>query len=418
MRSRAPASNRAMFWTMVRGAMLRRRGRALAAVCSSAVGAAALFCLAAVCLTVPAQMTAEMRHFGANLVVVPVAAQDGQHEAPTRLSTQQLDAASVAVATATGGAPKAGGAAEGVRSAAYRYENVRVNKVPFLLAGIDVADVKDLNGHWQVQGSWPSTGQVLIGLDVAQTTGLSVGATVTVEYLSSDNLDPATPVPSSGESADHAGQAQWRVAGIVDTGGREDDIIYAVTADVETLTGSAGQGYDVVEYSVDTSGASMDAVVDAVDASGQGALQAEPVAKITSGDSRIITMLDTLFWMVSLVVLALTTVGVSTTMTIIVTERLREIGLRKALGASASEIAREFHAEALLLGLVGGTVGIGVGHLLATGIGVGVFDRPVAFSWWLAAVALLVTALVAVLASYLPVRRASRIDPAVVLREE
>ena len=75
----------------------------------------------------------------------------------------------------------------------------------------------------------------------------------------------------------------------------------------------------------------MSSVVEAVEASHDG-IQAEPVSKITSGDTRIITMLNTLFWVVSLVVLALTLVGVSTTMTVIVSERRNEIGLRKALG--------------------------------------------------------------------------------------
>ncbi|WP_257210710.1 hypothetical protein [Actinomyces ruminis] len=53
-----PMTNRRMFVTMLIGAMLRRRSRALAAIGSSVVGAATLFCLAAICLAVPAQMSA------------------------------------------------------------------------------------------------------------------------------------------------------------------------------------------------------------------------------------------------------------------------------------------------------------------------------------------------------------------------
>ena len=445
-RKNRPMTNRRMFATMLLGSVFRRRSRVLVAVLSSAVGAATLFCLAAICLAVPAQMSAQMRQFGANLIVVPVSA-DGS---ATRVSQAAVDAATDAVASATGTA------ANEVTTASYRYETVRVNKSPYMVAGIDTDKVSALNGHWEVRGSWPAQGEVLVGLDVANAAGLTVGSTVTAEYLSSDNLKlvsdgdaaaaagAATPsaaaAPTAGPTAtasasstaapggpgagaagsdgsSAANQAEWRVAGVVDTGGDEDDIIYANEADVDALTGVAGPGYDVVEYSVNTSQVPMSSVVQAVDASHDG-IQAEPVSKITSGDTRIITMLNTLFWVVSLVVLALTLVGVSTTMTVIVSERRNEIGLRKALGASGRAISLEFYSQAAALGLIGGVIGTAVGYGLAVAVSVGVFEQAVDFTWWLAVLAVLMTAAVAVIASYSPVRSASRIDPALVLREE
>lgn len=445
-RKNRPMTNRRMFATMLLGSVFRRRSRVLVAVLSSAVGAATLFCLAAICLAVPAQMSAQMRQFGANLIVVPVSA-DGS---ATRVSQAAVDAATDAVASATGTA------ANEVTTASYRYETVRVNKSPYMVAGIDTDKVSALNGHWEVRGSWPAQGEVLVGLDVANAAGLTVGSTVTAEYLSSDNLKlvsdgdaaaaagAATPsaaaAPTAGPTAtasasstaapggpgagaagsdgsSAANQAEWRVAGVVDTGGDEDDIIYATEADVDALTGVPDPGYDVVEYSVNTSQVPMSSVVQAVDASHDG-IQAEPVSKITSGDTRIITMLNTLFWVVSLVVLALTLVGVSTTMTVIVSERRNEIGLRKALGASGRAISLEFYSQAAALGLIGGAIGTAVGYGLAVAVSVGVFGQAVGFTWWLAVVAVLMTAVVAVIASYSPVRSASRIDPALVLREE
>ena len=467
-------TNHRMFVTMLAGATFRRRSRALAATLSSAVGAATLFCLAAVCLAVPAQMTAQMRQFGANLIVVPVSA-----EATTpRITEQSAQAAVKAAASATGTEE------DRLRQADYRYETVRINRSPYLLAGINVNEVRRLNGHWSLEGSWPSGGQVLVGKDVAEAASLKVGSTVTAEYLSSDNLSldsshqgPAsstddaatgttasqTPGTGPGEGADHSGQsdhsgqggraghsghgghaghggssgggaasgagdpaasesaqgtAQWQVAGIVDTGGQEDDIVYATSADVDQLTGTSLVGYDVVEMSIDTSSTTMDDVVAAVESAGGGRLQAEPVSKITSGDTRIITMLNTLFWVVSAVVLALTLVGVSTTMTVIVSERRNEIGLRKALGASGRSIATEFYSEAAVLGAVGGVLGTGVGYGLAVAVCRSVFETTLAFSWPLAVASVALTSVVAVAASCSPVRRASRIDPALVLREE
>ncbi len=473
-------TNRRMFVIMLGRALARRRSRALAAIGSSAVGAATLFCLAAVCLAIPAQMNAQMRQFGANLILVPLqgsseAATAGPAAAPSAASaapqpsagaTPSGSAAAIpsdgpaaapqpsagatpsASATASPAASPAGAddaaapttarvspqaaadaanavaAATGsstTRSAAYRYETVRINKSPYLVGGIDVDAVRALNGHWEIEGRWPGDGEVLIGLDVAESTGFKVGSTVNAEYLGSDDLSLSSTVSSSGDTAQAAGQASWRVSGIVDTGGSEDDILYVPLGQLETLTGSADAGYDVVEFSVDTTSVTAADVADAVngaaEASGQG-VRAEPVSKITSGDTRIITMLDTLFWVVAVVVLGLTLVGVSTTMTVIVSERRNEIGLRKALGASSRSIAVEFYTEAACLGLIGGLIGTAIGYALARAVGIGVFEQPIGFSWWLALLSVLLSALVAVIASAGPVQGATRIDPALVLREE
>ena len=145
-RKNRPMTNRRMFATMLLGSVFRRRSRVLVAVLSSAVGAATLFCLAAICLAVPAQMSAQMRQFGANLIVVPVSA-DGS---ATRVSQAAVDSATDAVASATGTA------ANEVTTASYRYETVRVNKSPYMVAGIDTDKVSALNGHWEVRGSWPA----------------------------------------------------------------------------------------------------------------------------------------------------------------------------------------------------------------------------------------------------------------------
>ena len=439
-------TNRRMFVIMLGRALARRRSRALAAIGSSAVGAATLFCLAAVCLAIPAQMNAQMRQFGANLILVPLqgsseAATAGPAATPTaaaataaphpsaaaspspgadaaapataRVSPQAAADAADAVAAATG--------SSATPSAAYRYETVRINKSPYLVGGIDVDAVRALNGHWEIEGRWPGDGEVLIGLDVAESTGFKVGSTVNAEYLGSDDLSLSSTVSSSGDTAQAAGQASWRVSGIVDTGGSEDDILYVPLGQLETLTGNADAGYDVVEFSVDTTSVTAADVADAVnraaDAAGQG-VRAEPVSKITSGDTRIITMLDTLFWVVAVVVLGLTLVGVSTTMTVIVSERRNEIGLRKALGASSRSIAVEFYTEAACLGLIGGLIGTAIGYALARAVGIGVFEQPIGFSWWLALLSVLLSALVAVIASAGPVQGATRIDPALVLREE
>ena len=54
-----------------------------------------------------------------------------------------------------------------MKSAAYRYESVRINSAPYTIAGVDVKTVRALNRHWNVTGDWPGSDNVMVGRDVA-----------------------------------------------------------------------------------------------------------------------------------------------------------------------------------------------------------------------------------------------------------
>lgn len=430
-------TNTGMFFRMLLSAVFRRRSRAVMAVVASLVGAATLSCLAMICIAVPQQMNQEMRAYGANLIVTPLAdsenGKSGIDDAMVEHTTEMVSAK---------GSEK---------HATYRYENVRVNAAPYVMAGVNPAQVRNLNHHWVVDGSWPSAGKVLVGRDVADAMGLKVGGSITIGYRASDNAassgqasqpgtDGTDGTAQSGTDGTSDGQTssvstgaqqtqnghvssdimdtsgtEFRVAGIVDTGGSEDSIIYALAGDVDKLTGST-RGVDVIEYS---SGASdLTALVNSINDMTSMRVKAQQVTKITASDTRVITMLQTLFWIVSLVVLVFTLVGVGTTISSIVSQRRNEIGLRKALGASSHAIGVEFYVESAVYGLLGGLLGTATGYGMARWLCATVFERSIGFNWWLAVVSVVFSALVAVVASIPPVHRATRIDPAVVLREE
>lgn len=433
-------TNRKMFFTMLWGAVFRRRSRAMMAVIASLVGAATLFCLASVCVAVPQQMNEEMRAYGANLIVTPASATG---------KSQGIDTAIVRNVTALIGA------GHSVKSAAYRYESVRINSAPYTIAGVDVKAVRALNRHWNVTGDWPGSGNVMVGRDVADALGVKVGSRVTIGYRAADASASASSSASaksdsdeSTETAESSAQGtqstqttqgeqttqatengrvssdimdnngtEFRISGIVDTGGNEDSIIYATTADVSKLAGHE-RGADVVEYSVNAMGDDLNAIVDGINRNPNSAVKAQTVTRITSSDTRIIAMLQTLFWIVSLVVLVLTLVGVGTTISSIVSQRRNEIGLRKALGADSRAIGVEFYVESGIYGLIGGLLGTAIGYVLARVLCATVFGREIGFNWLLGAGSLLLSVAIAVIASIPPVRRATRIDPAIVLREE
>ena len=412
-------TNRKMFWAMIVGAVFRRRSRAVMAVIASMVGAATLFCLAAISIAVPQQMNDELRSYGANLIVTSTAG----------MSEETISSIESTV-----------GQAGEAKAAAYRYESVRINAAPYVMAGIDVDEVRNLNRHWNVDGDWPSEGRVLIGRDVADALGVEIGSTVTIGYRGGESQTSEDADSDAANNSDSIGGqmrdgrvstdildtsgTRFQVSGIVDTGGSEDELVYATNADLTSIAGERGP--DVIEFSSQADEQQLSQLVTllndqgskAAQDSGAATYQAQQVTKMTASNQRIITMLQTLFWIVSLVVLTLTLVGVSTTMASIVSQRRNEIGLRKALGASSASVAVEFFVESALYGLVGGLIGMGLGYALARVLCAQVFERTLAFSAGLGAASVLLSVALAIIASIPPVRRATRIDPAIVLREE
>ncbi len=100
-----------------------------------------------------------------------------------------------------------------------------------------------------------------------------------------------------------------------------------------------------------------------------------------------------------------------------VTERTREIGIRKALGAARRDIRRQFFAEALTLSLLGGIAGLVVGFALASLVQA-LSPLPARVTAWSIGLALLVGIVVGITFGVYPAHRASRLDPIEALRQE
>jgi putative ABC transport system permease protein len=110
-------------------------------------------------------------------------------------------------------------------------------------------------------------------------------------------------------------------------------------------------------------------------------------------------------------------IGVMNIMLVAVAERTREIGLRKALGARRSRILSQFVIEAVVLAFCGGVIGVLLGYGIA-GVGRFAMDVPATVPPWAVAVALGVSGGIGLLFGIYPAARASRLDPAVALRNE
>jgi putative ABC transport system permease protein len=110
-------------------------------------------------------------------------------------------------------------------------------------------------------------------------------------------------------------------------------------------------------------------------------------------------------------------IGVMNIMLVSVTERIREIGLRKALGATPGLIRRQFLVEASVLGLAGGALGAGLGIIGAIFLP-GVVGDPITISAWAVAGAVVIAMAIGVIFGVYPASRAAHLAPIDALRSE
>ena len=121
--------------------------------------------------------------------------------------------------------------------------------------------------------------------------------------------------------------------------------------------------------------------------------------------------------LISVLTLLVSGVGIMNIMLATVNARIREIGVRKAVGATNAEIRAQFLAEAILISLAGGTVGIILGLAVPFSVRF-ITNYRVPISGWSVIIAVLVSSLVGIIFGTAPATRAARFDPIESLRYE
>ena len=269
----------------------------------------------------------------------------------------------------------------------------------------------EIGGLAQTDESFTSqfTGKTLpltLGEDVDALSGATVTSAAVVEALNTAR---------NTQSAAAAKTMKYTVTGILTTGGEEESYVFMSLEDMAGLTGS--DTVDVAELSVSASAGELEGYTEKITENAEG-VRARLVKRVTRSETAVLGKLQSLVFLVTAVVLILTMICVSTTMMAVVSERRREIGLRKALGASDGSIRTEFLGEGMFLGLLGGVLGAILGFVFAQVVSVNVFGSSITFQPLLLPAAVIVSMGVAALSCLQPIKRAVAIDPAIVLKDE
>jgi len=324
-----------------------------------------------------------------------------------------------------------------------------------------VTGLERLHPAWKVEGQWPddqdATG-VLIGRRLATRLRLRVGGTIDVAlpgnlpFLSFRGVprtwDDEESRTATGSRARFLSLSRrigmttptnaFQVRGVIETGGEEDDQVLAPLATVQRLAGLEGK-VRRVEISALTKPEDAFARSDLSKLSPeeldrwyctpyassiayqiqQAIPEAEvkPIYQVADTEGRIMNRVGIVMGVLALAALVTSGLAVASMMLAMALERRAEIGLFKSLGATDARVATLLLLEAGVLGLAGGIAGYLLGSVLAWRVGLAVFGAAVGLHVVMLPVCLALALAVTLAASALPLGRALKASPAVVLRD-
>ncbi|HUO28677.1 MAG TPA: FtsX-like permease family protein [Bryobacteraceae bacterium] len=361
-----------MFWSFVLRAVEFRKRRLVLAFAALAVAATLATALFSVYSDIERKMRAQFREYGANMVIAP---EGGSQTVPLE-----------AVAAAE---------RQGAAAAPFIYTVGRVDSEPVVVAGTDFRRAAQLTDYWRVDGARAATpGECLLGSAVAAHFRLRIGDKLA--------LDGAPCV----------------VRGIVSSGGAEDQ---QAIVPLETAAQLAGLRDAVSLVQVRADGAKLPAVAAALSNALPG-VDVRVLHAVAETEANVVLKLRSTLFLLTALILAITTLCVTNNFSALVLERSQEIGVLKAIGAAERKIAALFLSESLILGLVSTAAGYGFGLLVAWWIGRQIFPEASAagvgvnFGVFLPVTG--VTLVVATAATLAAAARIWRIKPAVILRGE
>jgi ABC-type transport system, involved in lipoprotein release, permease component len=282
--------------------------------------------------------------------------------------------------------------------------------------------VAKTNPWWETEGHWfkDHSTESVVGSRFAEKNGIKVGDQVNVSANGHNWMSlTATGVLSSGGAEDDAiivplpiaqrlanKPGEYRKLYVSALTKPEDDF---ARRDPKTMNPDELERWSCSPY-VSSIAYSIKQVLPGSDV--------RVIHRVADGEGKILTRVRLLLWLVTFASLLAAALAVGASSAASVIERRMEIGLMKALGAGSGTVGWLLAAEQLLLALVGGSIGYGVGLLLARFLGTKIFGVPPAPSLLVLGIVLVLASGVTLLGSALPLRRAANYDPAPILRGE
>jgi len=408
-----------LFFRILKNSFLKRPKAVFLVFLSIAMGAAVATAFLGIAGEISHKMALELRSYGANILLEPAALEGGgflREEDLPKIKTVFWKY------NITGFTPYLFGVAEfsaggkrerGIVSGAWFNKQLEVEGEDPSIQGIGV-----IAPWWDVQGSWPEAADdAIVGAALARRLGVVAGKEL---------------------AATVRGRTQrFRVAGIVTTGGFEEEQLFAPLVTVQGLLQQQGKVSRVLvsaltvpmdefgkkdpatmtkdEYEKWYCTAYVTSVAKNVEEVMAGS-RAKPIWQIASAEGALLTKLNSVMLLLTLLALGASATAVSTSLMASMAERSPEIALMKAVGADRFQITAIFLGETLIVSVAGGVIGYLLGDQLAELISRTVFNSTIVSPLWLFPTAIISALVVAIAGSVAPLRRALLIEPVRVLK--
>jgi putative ABC transport system permease protein len=385
---------------MVRGALFRQRGKMLMVAFTIALGSSLATAMLNVMFDVGDKVNQELKTYGANINVMPRGASllddlygvnEGAGVQDKYLNEEEL-----------GKIKTIFWAFNIVDFTPYLYTRVDAgDAAPVRLVGtwfnrrLDlptgetlVTGMRPMKSWWDVEGRWISdedTGAVMVGREAARRRGLSLGDTLSLRA-------------SDGKGAERS----FRVEGIFHAGGDEDESIYAPLSSAQELAAKPGlvsqvevsalttpdnelsrraaqdpKSLSIKDWETWYCTAYVSAICYQIDEVLTDSVS-KPIRQVAESEGAILEKTQLLMFLITVLSLAGSALGISNLVTADVMERSAEIGLLKAVGAWDGPISRLVLTEVLITGIAGGLLGYFGGLGFAQIIGHTVFSSSIA----------------------------------------
>ncbi|UXY12225.1 FtsX-like permease family protein [Kosakonia sp. ML.JS2a] len=370
-----------MLWLLVWRALRLRLQRVSVVFAALTVGAMIVTALSAVWFDINSKMSEELRTFGANFYIGP-AHGSGMPQPELQAILDNAPA----------------GLIHGASPWLYGMARTELEKV--VIVGVWFESMQKLAPYWQVTGNWIGVSfddrNAMIGVKLAERLNVRPGDSITL--------------------VDHQARKKLLIKGVVEAGDATDNMLIVSLDVAQSWLHQPGKiSHALLSVSND---------VGQVESYAQGLqqqypdLEIRPVRKVSASEGQVLDKIKGLMGLVSIVILALSSLCVNTTLMAIVGERSREFALQKALGSSNGDIMRQILLETGIIALAAVVCGWGLGYLLAQLLGMTVFNATISLRLPVLPITLVLSLLVAVLAAIVPVRRAVSVEPAKVLKGE
>ena len=383
---------------------MRRRRRAIYTALGVAAGVAAFIAVLTVARAGETRLYEELDKYGANLMVAPAINNVDLQLGDLSLGTLAVGDNYIAEDSlpqireiADGAIREALGLEDEGDIAAIApklYVNTEVKGTSVMVVGFDPEPEWTIKSWWTVSsGKYPEQeNEAILGARASEILDVNIGDTIPI------------------------GEHQVTVSGVLgETGSNDDYQIFVPLKTVQSAFEKEGliSSIDIRALCI---GCPVEVIANAINNNIPG-VRAVAVKQIAETEMNLMGNINRFMLALAGITLVVGSFGVVNTMMSSVYQRLRDIGIMKAVGASRGQIVRMFLYEAVVVGLIGGILGYIAGTLLAYLIGPLIFEGlSVSYSLQYLPVALGLAILVAVVASAYPAYRASKISVADSLR--